>query len=164
MVDVVECELWLTKEGAMDGCREQHWRMKVGEGSSVCKPTGSPLLLPPAAHTAEDTSDLLQYVKFQSSNFENILIWDGGPNNTLDTVYSVEYKRQVSHPNRPLHDPALQHPQDTPNYKCPHTDQALLPYIQSEVQTVESDYSPRVRASSNHIALGSQGSLSFPIC
>lgn len=120
MADVVECEPWLTKQGAVDGSREQRWRMKVGEGSSVCKPTGSPHpLLPPAAHTAEDTSDLLQYVKFQSSNFENILIWDGGPNSTPDTVYSVEYKRQVSHPNRPPHDPALQHPQDTPNSKCP---------------------------------------------
>ncbi|XP_038189459.1 interleukin-22 receptor subunit alpha-1 [Arvicola amphibius] len=46
-----------------------------------------------AAHTTEDTSGLLRNVKFQSSNFENILTWDGGPNSTLDTVYSVEYKR-----------------------------------------------------------------------
>lgn len=120
----------------------------------------TPHLLPPAAHTAEDTSDLLQYVKFQSSNFENILIWDGGPNSTPDTVYSVEYKRQVSHPNRPPHDPALQNPQ----LQMSHRDQVLLSYIQSEVQTVESGYSPCVRASSNHVALGSQGSLSFPIC
>ncbi|XP_045046912.2 interleukin-22 receptor subunit alpha-1 isoform X2 [Desmodus rotundus] len=45
-----------------------------------------------AAHIAEDTSDLLQHVKFQSSNFENILTWDSGPKSTPDTVYSVEYK------------------------------------------------------------------------
>ncbi|XP_028370038.1 interleukin-22 receptor subunit alpha-1 [Phyllostomus discolor] len=44
------------------------------------------------AHIAEDTSDLLQHVKFQSSNFENILTWDSGPRSTPDTVYSVEYK------------------------------------------------------------------------
>ncbi|XP_039710197.1 interleukin-22 receptor subunit alpha-1 [Pteropus medius] len=44
------------------------------------------------AHIAEDTSDLLQHVKFQSSNFENILTWDSGPESTPDTVYSVEYK------------------------------------------------------------------------
>ncbi|XP_012606318.2 interleukin-22 receptor subunit alpha-1 [Microcebus murinus] len=45
-----------------------------------------------AAHLAQDTSDLLQHVKFQSSNFENILTWDGGTESTPDTVYSVEYK------------------------------------------------------------------------
>ncbi|XP_062961792.1 interleukin-22 receptor subunit alpha-1 [Cynocephalus volans] len=45
-----------------------------------------------AAHLAEDTSDLLQHVKFQSSNFENILTWDSGPESAPDTVYSVEYK------------------------------------------------------------------------
>ncbi|XP_069335648.1 interleukin-22 receptor subunit alpha-1 [Eulemur rufifrons] len=45
-----------------------------------------------AAHLAEDTSDLLQHVKFQSSNFENILTWDSGPEGTPDTVYSIEYK------------------------------------------------------------------------
>ncbi|KAM5321077.1 interleukin-22 receptor subunit alpha-1 isoform 1-T1 [Glossophaga mutica] len=44
------------------------------------------------AHIAEDGSDLLQHVKFQSSNFENILTWDSGPQSTPDTVYSVEYK------------------------------------------------------------------------
>ncbi|XP_029409644.1 interleukin-22 receptor subunit alpha-1 isoform X2 [Nannospalax galili] len=41
---------------------------------------------------AEDTSSL-QYVKFQSSNFENILTWDDGPESIPGTVYSVEYKR-----------------------------------------------------------------------
>ncbi|XP_051027849.1 interleukin-22 receptor subunit alpha-1 [Acomys russatus] len=46
-----------------------------------------------AAHTVKDTSGLLHHVKFQSSNFENILTWDGGPASTPDTVYSVEYKR-----------------------------------------------------------------------
>lgn len=46
----------------------------------------------PAAHIAEDTSDLLQHVKFQSSNFENILTWDSGLESAPDTVYSVEYK------------------------------------------------------------------------
>ncbi|KAL6033952.1 hypothetical protein STEG23_025289 [Scotinomys teguina] len=46
-----------------------------------------------AAHTTEDVSSLLRYVKFQSSNFENILTWDSGPASTPDTVYSVEYKR-----------------------------------------------------------------------
>ncbi|XP_077755253.1 interleukin-22 receptor subunit alpha-1 isoform X1 [Canis aureus] len=45
-----------------------------------------------AAHIAEDTSDLLQYVKFQSSNFENILTWDSGLESAPDVVYSVEYK------------------------------------------------------------------------
>nr|XP_002716023.1 interleukin-22 receptor subunit alpha-1 [Oryctolagus cuniculus] len=45
-----------------------------------------------AAHLAEQRSDLLQHVKFQSSNFENILTWDSGPESTPDTVYSVEYK------------------------------------------------------------------------
>ncbi|KAM9244680.1 interleukin-22 receptor subunit alpha-1 isoform 1-T1 [Dugong dugon] len=45
-----------------------------------------------AAHIAEDTSNLLQQVKFQSSNFENILTWESGPGSTSDTVYSVEYK------------------------------------------------------------------------
>lgn len=50
-------------------------------------------LLPlPAAHIAEDTPDLLQHVKFQSSNFENILTWDSGPESAPDAVYSVEYK------------------------------------------------------------------------
>ncbi|XP_036888677.1 interleukin-22 receptor subunit alpha-1 [Sturnira hondurensis] len=44
------------------------------------------------AHITEDASDLLQHVKFQSSNFENILTWDSGPKSTPDTVYSVEYK------------------------------------------------------------------------
>ncbi|XP_036991816.2 interleukin-22 receptor subunit alpha-1 [Artibeus jamaicensis] len=44
------------------------------------------------AHITEDTPDLLQHVKFQSSNFENILTWDSGPRSTPDTVYSVEYK------------------------------------------------------------------------
>nr|XP_019568810.1 PREDICTED: interleukin-22 receptor subunit alpha-1 [Rhinolophus sinicus] len=43
-------------------------------------------------HIAEETSDLLQHVKFQSSNFENILTWDSGPESAPDTVYSVEYK------------------------------------------------------------------------
>ncbi|XP_001501338.2 interleukin-22 receptor subunit alpha-1 [Equus przewalskii] len=41
---------------------------------------------------AEDTLDLLQHVKFQSSNFENILTWDSGLESAPDTVYSVEYK------------------------------------------------------------------------
>ncbi|XP_053431083.1 interleukin-22 receptor subunit alpha-1 isoform X1 [Nycticebus coucang] len=45
-----------------------------------------------AAPISEDTSDLLQHVKFQSSNFENILTWGSGPDSTPDTVYSVEYK------------------------------------------------------------------------
>lgn len=99
MTDVGECEPWLTKQGAMDGSREQRWRMKVGGGVLSRQAHWLTLLLPPAARTAEDTSGLLRYVKFQSSNFENILMWDGGPNSTLDTVYSVEYKRQVSHPN-----------------------------------------------------------------
>ncbi|XP_036302373.1 interleukin-22 receptor subunit alpha-1 isoform X1 [Pipistrellus kuhlii] len=45
-----------------------------------------------AAHIAEDTSDLLQRVTFQSSNFENILTWDSGLESAPDTVYSVEYK------------------------------------------------------------------------
>ncbi|XP_004266742.1 interleukin-22 receptor subunit alpha-1 isoform X2 [Orcinus orca] len=44
------------------------------------------------AHFAEDTSDLLQHVKFQSSNFENILTWDSRPESAPDTVYSVQYK------------------------------------------------------------------------
>lgn len=46
-----------------------------------------------AAHTTEDTSGLLRHVKFQSSNFENILTWDAGPASAPDTVYSVEYKK-----------------------------------------------------------------------
>ncbi|XP_029804221.1 interleukin-22 receptor subunit alpha-1 isoform X2 [Suricata suricatta] len=46
-----------------------------------------------AAHLAEDTSDLLQHVKFQSSNFENIVTWDSSPESAPDTVYSVEYKK-----------------------------------------------------------------------
>ncbi|XP_002913326.1 interleukin-22 receptor subunit alpha-1 isoform X1 [Ailuropoda melanoleuca] len=46
-----------------------------------------------AAHMVEDTSNLLQHVKFQSSNFENILTWDSGLESAPDTVYSVEYKR-----------------------------------------------------------------------
>lgn len=46
-----------------------------------------------AAHTTEDTSDFLRHVKFQSSNFENILTWDAGPASAPDTVYSVEYKK-----------------------------------------------------------------------
>ncbi|XP_021539807.1 interleukin-22 receptor subunit alpha-1 [Neomonachus schauinslandi] len=46
-----------------------------------------------AAHIAEDTSDLLQHVKFQSSNFENILTWDSGLDSAPDIVYSVEYKK-----------------------------------------------------------------------
>ncbi|XP_005544498.1 interleukin-22 receptor subunit alpha-1 isoform X3 [Macaca fascicularis] len=45
-----------------------------------------------AAHAPEDPSDLLQHVKFQSNNFENILTWDSGPEGTPDTVYSIEYK------------------------------------------------------------------------
>ncbi|XP_037357085.1 interleukin-22 receptor subunit alpha-1 [Talpa occidentalis] len=45
-----------------------------------------------AAHIPENTSDILQHVKFQSSNFENILTWDSGPQTAPDTVYSVEYK------------------------------------------------------------------------
>ncbi|XP_040835684.1 interleukin-22 receptor subunit alpha-1 [Ochotona curzoniae] len=45
-----------------------------------------------AAHIAEEPWKLLQHVKFQSSNFENILTWDSGPDSTPDTVYSVEYK------------------------------------------------------------------------
>ncbi|XP_059112174.1 interleukin-22 receptor subunit alpha-1 [Peromyscus eremicus] len=45
------------------------------------------------AHTAEDAPGLLRYVKFQSSNFENILMWDSGPASTPDMVYSVLYKR-----------------------------------------------------------------------
>ncbi|KAM5248988.1 interleukin-22 receptor subunit alpha-1 [Ctenodactylus gundi] len=45
-----------------------------------------------AAHVAEDTSMLLHRVKFQSSNFENILTWDGWPQSVPGTVYSVEYK------------------------------------------------------------------------
>lgn len=50
-------------------------------------------LLPlPAAHIAEDASNLLQRVAFQSSNFENILTWDSGLESSPDTVYSVEYK------------------------------------------------------------------------
>ncbi|XP_003934906.3 interleukin-22 receptor subunit alpha-1 isoform X1 [Saimiri boliviensis] len=45
-----------------------------------------------AAHAPEDLSDLLQNVKFQSSNFENILTWESGPEGTPDTIYSIEYK------------------------------------------------------------------------
>ncbi|XP_077006949.1 interleukin-22 receptor subunit alpha-1 isoform X2 [Tamandua tetradactyla] len=45
-----------------------------------------------AAHISEDTSELLQHVKFQSSNFENILTWESRPESTPGTVYSVEYK------------------------------------------------------------------------
>ncbi|XP_006862459.1 PREDICTED: interleukin-22 receptor subunit alpha-1 [Chrysochloris asiatica] len=45
-----------------------------------------------AAHIAENTSNLLQHVRFQSSNFESILTWDSGPGSAQDTVYSVEYK------------------------------------------------------------------------
>lgn len=89
--------------------------MKVGGGVLSLQTHWLTPLLPPAAHTAGDKSGLLRNVKFQSSNFENILIWEAGPKSTPDTVYSVEYKRQVSHPNRPPHDPALQHLQDTPN-------------------------------------------------
>lgn len=60
-------------------------------------------LLPlPAAHMVEDTSNLLQHVKFQSSNFENILTWDSGLESAPDTVYSVEYKRWASLSTRPL--------------------------------------------------------------
>ncbi|KAM6216955.1 interleukin-22 receptor subunit alpha-1 [Rhynchocyon petersi] len=44
------------------------------------------------AHIVEDTSNLLQDVRFQSSNFENILIWNSRPESTQDTLYSVEYK------------------------------------------------------------------------
>ncbi|XP_059936840.1 interleukin-22 receptor subunit alpha-1 [Mesoplodon densirostris] len=44
------------------------------------------------AYIAEDTSDLLQHVKFQSSNFENIVTWDSSPESAPDTVYSVQYK------------------------------------------------------------------------
>ncbi|XP_007934066.1 interleukin-22 receptor subunit alpha-1 [Orycteropus afer afer] len=55
---------------------------------SICLPCSHPL----AAHIGEDASNLLQHVKFQSSNFENILTWDSGPGSTSDTVYSVEYK------------------------------------------------------------------------
>ncbi|XP_008060352.1 interleukin-22 receptor subunit alpha-1 [Carlito syrichta] len=45
-----------------------------------------------AAHIAEDNSDLLQHVKFQSSNFENILTWDSRLEDTSGMVYSIEYK------------------------------------------------------------------------
>ncbi|XP_004637655.1 interleukin-22 receptor subunit alpha-1 [Octodon degus] len=45
-----------------------------------------------AAHIAEDSSKLLQHVKFQSSNFENILMWDSEPDSIPGTVYSVDYK------------------------------------------------------------------------
>nr|XP_020009733.1 interleukin-22 receptor subunit alpha-1 [Castor canadensis] len=45
-----------------------------------------------AAHITEDSPKLLQHVKFHSSNFENILTWESGPDGTPDTVYSVEYK------------------------------------------------------------------------
>ncbi|XP_060061527.1 interleukin-22 receptor subunit alpha-1 [Erinaceus europaeus] len=45
-----------------------------------------------AAQLAEDASDLLQHVNFQSSNFETNLTWDSGTENAVDTVYSVEYK------------------------------------------------------------------------
>ncbi|XP_048206471.1 interleukin-22 receptor subunit alpha-1 isoform X2 [Perognathus longimembris pacificus] len=45
-----------------------------------------------AAHRTDDRPALLQHVKFQSSNFENILEWEGGPESTADTTYSVEYK------------------------------------------------------------------------
>ncbi|XP_069893089.1 interleukin-22 receptor subunit alpha-1 isoform X2 [Dipodomys merriami] len=45
-----------------------------------------------AAPGTEDGPALLQYVKFQSSNFENILTWDSGPETPPDTTYSVEYK------------------------------------------------------------------------
>ncbi|XP_006196839.1 interleukin-22 receptor subunit alpha-1 [Vicugna pacos] len=44
------------------------------------------------AHNTEDTSNLLQHVKFQSSNFENILTWDSRLESSPDTVYSVQYK------------------------------------------------------------------------
>ncbi|XP_004603502.1 interleukin-22 receptor subunit alpha-1 [Sorex araneus] len=44
------------------------------------------------ARIAENTSSLLQHVKFQSSNFETILTWESGPEEAPDTVYSVEYK------------------------------------------------------------------------
>ncbi|XP_037674216.1 interleukin-22 receptor subunit alpha-1 [Choloepus didactylus] len=46
-----------------------------------------------AAHISEDTPELLQHVKFQSSNFENILTWESGPESAAATVYSVEYKK-----------------------------------------------------------------------
>ncbi|XP_005394852.1 PREDICTED: interleukin-22 receptor subunit alpha-1 [Chinchilla lanigera] len=45
-----------------------------------------------AAHIAEDSSELLQHVKFQSSNFENILTWESEPESIPGMVYSVEYK------------------------------------------------------------------------
>ncbi|XP_004679438.1 PREDICTED: interleukin-22 receptor subunit alpha-1 [Condylura cristata] len=45
-----------------------------------------------AAHMPENTSDILQHVRFQSRNLENILTWDSGPRAAPDTVYSVEYK------------------------------------------------------------------------
>ncbi|KFO32536.1 interleukin-22 receptor subunit alpha-1 [Fukomys damarensis] len=45
-----------------------------------------------AAHMAEDSPGLLQHVKFQSSNFENILTWDSKPESIPGTVYSVDYK------------------------------------------------------------------------
>uniref|UniRef100_A0A8C5KWS4 Interleukin-22 receptor subunit alpha-1 n=1 Tax=Jaculus jaculus TaxID=51337 RepID=A0A8C5KWS4_JACJA len=45
-----------------------------------------------AAHVTEDTPGLLHHVKFQSQNFESILMWDSGPTSPPDTVYSVEYK------------------------------------------------------------------------
>ncbi|XP_004705412.1 interleukin-22 receptor subunit alpha-1 [Echinops telfairi] len=44
------------------------------------------------AHITEDKPNLLQHVRFQSWNFENILTWESGPDSTQDTVYSVEYK------------------------------------------------------------------------
>lgn len=73
--------------------------LKVEVGAHSLQTHRFTALPPLAAHTTEDTSGLLRHVKFQSSNFENILTWDGETASTPDTVYSVEYKKQVSHPS-----------------------------------------------------------------
>lgn len=75
-------ECWLAPQGG---------QLATGLGQSLCALLLTLLSLS-AAHFAEDTSDLLQHVKFQSSNFENILTWDSRPESAPDTVYSVQYK------------------------------------------------------------------------
>ncbi|XP_074074222.1 interleukin-22 receptor subunit alpha-1 [Macrotis lagotis] len=44
-------------------------------------------------YIAEEKPKLLQNVRFQSNNFENILKWDSVQRNSPNTVYSVQYKR-----------------------------------------------------------------------
>ncbi|KAG8506707.1 Interleukin-22 receptor subunit alpha-1 [Galemys pyrenaicus] len=66
---------------------------KWGAGSS--NPSTHLLILLPlsAAHIPEENSTILHNVKFQSKNFENILIWDTELQTAPDVVYSVEYKK-----------------------------------------------------------------------